>query len=169
MVVGTVVELVVLAVVVGFEVVDDVVDFVEVVDFVVEVVDLVDVVVEVEVDLVVVEGAITEYDSVVLAAAQWSSVFGIAMHSAVYVPASISEQWKIALFPVHFTQSHSCFRPFAYALMQSKLWFFAGHAMVKPDSGAGDAGDTTGVPSPVFTGRIVVVTLDVEVVDVLMQ
>lgn len=53
--------------------------------------------------------------------------------------------------------------------MQSKLWLFAGHAMVKPDSGAGDGGEIIGVPKPVLTGSIVVVTLDVEVVVVLMQ
>jgi hypothetical protein len=53
--------------------------------------------------------------------------------------------------------------------MQLKFWLLAGHAMVKPDSGAGEDGDTIGFTSPVFTGRIVVVTLDVEVVVVLMQ
>lgn len=51
--------------------------------------------------------------------------------------------------------------------MQLKLWFLAGHAIVKPESGEGDGGDTMGVPKPVSTECIVVVTLEVEVeVDV---
>jgi len=95
----------------------------------------------------------------VFAAAQWLFVTVIAAHSAVYVPASIPEQWNIALFPVHFIHVHSFLRPFAYALMQLKLWLVAGHAIVKLELGAGDTGDTIGVPSPVLTGGIVVVTV----------
>jgi hypothetical protein len=40
-----------------------------------------------------------------------------------------------------------------------KLWLVAGHAIVKLELGAGDTGDTIGVPSPVLTGGIVVVTV----------
>lgn len=93
------------------------------------------------------------------AAAQWLLVSVIASHSAVYVPSSIPEQRKIASFPVQFIHLHSLCWSFAYALMQLKLWLVAGHAMVKLELGAGDTGDTTGVPSPVFTGGIVVVTV----------
>jgi hypothetical protein len=105
----------------------------------------------------------------VFAAAQWLFVTVIAAHSAVYVPASIPEQWNIALFPVHFIHVHSFLRPFAYALMQLKLWFLAGHDIVKPESDDVGSGETIGAPNPVFTGTIVVVTDDVDVVVVLMQ
>jgi hypothetical protein len=53
--------------------------------------------------------------------------------------------------------------------MQLKLWFFAGHDIVNPDLGEGAGGVRVGDPSPVLTGMIVVVTLEVEVVVVLMQ
>ena len=53
--------------------------------------------------------------------------------------------------------------------MQLKLWFFAGHESMNPESGEGDEGDIAGAPNPVFTGSMVVVTDEVEVVVVLMQ
>ena len=68
-------------------------------------------IVVVTVEVVVVDT--TEYDSIVFAARQWLSVSCIATHSAVYEPAGRPSHSNIALFPTHFTQSHSLFRPFA--------------------------------------------------------
>ena len=53
--------------------------------------------------------------------------------------------------------------------MQLKFWLLAGHEIVKPEWGAGVGGDSVGLPNIVFTGIIVVVKVDVEVVLVLMQ
>ena len=70
---------------------------------------------------------------------------------------------NMALSPVQFFQVHCFETPLAYALMQSKLWFFTGQDIANALFGEGIAGETDGLPSPVLTPVVIV---DVEDVDV---
>ena len=101
----------------------------------------------------------------VVAAAHLLVVPVTAWHSATYDPAAIPVHENIALLPVQFFQVHWPERPLAYASMQSKDWFLAGHAIANALLAAGAAGETIGLPSPVLTPLAIVEVVDAVVVE----
>ena len=101
-----------------------------------------------------------------VAAAHLLEVPVTAWHSAVYNPADIPVHKNIALLPVQFFHVHSPDAPFSNALMQLKVWFFAGHDIANAVLAAGVAGETVGLPSPVLTPLPTVVVATVVVLVV---